>query len=205
MKTERGEGDQRHVEFTITLLGCTVIKEKSPRRERGGSRPAQSVLSLPWSPACRPQKHTAKPSGRTPFIALGTPPPPSEWLQRICKASTDCHGTGSSQFRGRRSALDEPLPGSQSFFSFSFFFDVLMKIFRTFLRASCYARTCQPPRLGKKRIFGMWFSQKVSAKRNKKERKKKREWENKPTKPSLIPLGGSILIWLKCLFFQKNW
>lgn len=36
MKTEseRNEGEQRHVEFTITLLGCTVIKEKSPWRER---------------------------------------------------------------------------------------------------------------------------------------------------------------------------
>ncbi len=36
MKTERerNEGDQRHVEFTITLLGCTVIKAKSPWRER---------------------------------------------------------------------------------------------------------------------------------------------------------------------------
>lgn len=31
---ERKEGDQRHVEFTITLLGCSVIKEKSPWRER---------------------------------------------------------------------------------------------------------------------------------------------------------------------------
>lgn len=36
MKTERvgNERDQRDVEFTITLLGCTVIKAKSPRRER---------------------------------------------------------------------------------------------------------------------------------------------------------------------------
>lgn len=36
MKTERerNEGDQRHVEFTNTLLGCTVIKAKSPWRER---------------------------------------------------------------------------------------------------------------------------------------------------------------------------
>lgn len=31
---ERNEGDQRHVEFTITLLDCTVIKARSPRRER---------------------------------------------------------------------------------------------------------------------------------------------------------------------------
>lgn len=96
---------------------------------------------------------------------------PPKWLQRICKASTDCRGTGSSQFRGRRSALDEPLPGSQSFFSL--FFDVLMKIFHTFLRASCYARTCQPPRLGKKRIFGMWFPQKFRLKEIKKKERRR--------------------------------
>lgn len=36
MKTEgeRNEEDQRHVEFTITLLGCAVIKEKGPWRAR---------------------------------------------------------------------------------------------------------------------------------------------------------------------------
>ncbi|CAJ1081799.1 Hypothetical predicted protein [Xyrichtys novacula] len=36
MKTERGssEGNQRHVEFSITLLGCTVIKARLPWRER---------------------------------------------------------------------------------------------------------------------------------------------------------------------------
>lgn len=33
-QAERNEGDQRHVEFTITLLGCTVIKDKSPQRAR---------------------------------------------------------------------------------------------------------------------------------------------------------------------------
>lgn len=34
MKTEaeRKERDQRRLEFTITLLGCTVIKEPGPRR-----------------------------------------------------------------------------------------------------------------------------------------------------------------------------
>lgn len=88
-------------------LAALWLKRRVPG-ERGGSRPAQSVLLLPWSPACRPQKHTAKPSGRPPFIAPGPP----HRLQRICKASTDCHGTSSSQFRGRRSALDEQLHGS---------------------------------------------------------------------------------------------
>lgn len=56
-------------------LAALWLKRRVPG-ERGGSRPAQSVLSLPWSPACRPQKRTAKPSGRAPFIALGPPSAP---------------------------------------------------------------------------------------------------------------------------------
>ena len=40
-------------------LAALWLKRRIPR-EGGGSRPAQSVLSLPWSPACRPQKRTAK-------------------------------------------------------------------------------------------------------------------------------------------------
>lgn len=54
-------------------LAALWLKRRAPG-ERGGSRPAQSVLSLPWSPACRPQKHTgAKPSGRAPFYCTGSP------------------------------------------------------------------------------------------------------------------------------------
>lgn len=171
MKTERGEGDQRHVEFTITLLGCTVIKEKSPRRERGGSRPAQSVLSLPWSPACRPQKHTAKPSGRTPFIALDPPHHPPNGSKESAKQAQIVVALAPLNLE------EEGLPWMSRCLDpkvfFLFFFDVLMKIFHTFLRASCYARTCQPPRLGKKRIFGMWFPQKFRLKEIKKKERRR--------------------------------
>lgn len=129
--------------------------------ERGGSRPAQSVLSLPWSPACRPQKHTTKPSGRAPFfIAMGSP----SALQNLQSKHRSSYGSSSTQFRGRTSALDELLPRSQR----SSFFDVLMKISHAFLKASRYTWTCQPPRLGKKRIFGKWFSRKFLHKKGKK-------------------------------------
>lgn len=53
-------------------LAALWLKRRVPG-ERGGSRPAQSVLSLPWSPACRPQKRTAKPSGRALFYCAGPP------------------------------------------------------------------------------------------------------------------------------------
>lgn len=103
-------------------LAALWLKRRIPG-ERGGSRPAQSVRSLPWSPACRPQKHTAKTFRKGSFYCTGSP----HRLQRICKASTDCHGTRAPlNFRRRGSASDEPPPQPGSFY----FFDVLMKILR---------------------------------------------------------------------------
>lgn len=53
-------------------LAALWLKQRVPG-ERGGSRPAQSVLSLSWSPECRPQKHTTKPSERASFYCTGFP------------------------------------------------------------------------------------------------------------------------------------
>lgn len=73
---QREERETKGVWSSRSLcLAAQWLKRRVPG-ERGGSRPAQSVLSLPWSPACRPQKHTAKPSGRASFIAPGPPTAP---------------------------------------------------------------------------------------------------------------------------------
>lgn len=73
---ERETGETKGMWSSRSLcLAAAWLKRRVPG-ERGGSRPAQSVLLLPWSPACRPQKRTAKPSGRAPFIVLGPPSAP---------------------------------------------------------------------------------------------------------------------------------
>lgn len=88
-------------------LAALWLKQRAPG-ERGGSRPAQSVLSLPWSPACRPQKHTAKPSGRAPFYCAGSPIGSKE----SAKQAQIVMAQAPLNLKGRRSALDELLPGS---------------------------------------------------------------------------------------------
>lgn len=80
------EGDQRHVEFTITLLGCTVIKAKCPRREREAALglPSQFSRSLDLQRVAH-RNTPPEPSGRAPlfffffyFIAPGPPSAPKE-------------------------------------------------------------------------------------------------------------------------------
>lgn len=144
IKTKRGEGDQRHTEFTITLLGCTVIKAKSPLRERGGSRPAQSVLPLPWSSSCHPQKCTDKPSGRGCFYCTQSPigrKKSAEQAQIVMAPATPNLDGGGLPWM---SCCLEPEE--------VFFFDVLMKILCAFLKTLRYTWTCHPPKLGIKNI-----------------------------------------------------
>ena len=112
-------------------LAALWLKRRIPR-EGGGSRPAQSVLSLPWSPACRPQKRTAKNLQDGLLLLHRAPPPPPLAPKNLqSKHRLSRHTSPPLNFRRRGSTSDEPLPGflKTSFF-LSFFFDVLMKISR---------------------------------------------------------------------------
>lgn len=156
MKTgrERNKWDQRHVEFTITLLGCTVIKARSPWRERRLQACPVSSLA-PLISSVSPTETYRQTFRKGSFYCTGSPIGSKESAKQA-----QIVVARAPQFRGRRSALDELPPGS-----WRSFFDVLMKISCAFLKVSCYTWTCHPLRLGKKRIFGKWFSRKFQQKR----------------------------------------
>lgn len=78
MKTEaeRNGGDQRHVEFTITLPGCTVIKERSPQRGRRlRACPVRSLASLISSVSPTERQHQNLQEGA--LFSAAPPPPPA--------------------------------------------------------------------------------------------------------------------------------
>lgn len=138
MKTEaeRNERDQRRAEFTITLLGCTVIKAKAPRRAgRLRACPVSSAAALISSRVAHRNVPTNLQED-TPSSTAVPPPPPLLHSplphRRICRASTTgCHGTSSSLsiWRKELRLLPHIHPEKVSFFfSFSFFFfDVLIR------------------------------------------------------------------------------
>lgn len=85
MKTEaeRKERDQRHVEFTITLLGCTVIKEPGPRRGRRlracpVSSPAPLISCVSPTETYRQNLQEGPPFLFFFFFFQRTPPTPPE-------------------------------------------------------------------------------------------------------------------------------
>lgn len=100
-------------------LAALWLKRRVPG-ERGGSRPAQSVLSLPWSPACRPQKHTTKPSGRAPFYCAESPIGSEESAKQAQIVMTRAR----LNLEERRSASDELLPGSRGSYFWCFNEDI---------------------------------------------------------------------------------
>lgn len=127
------EGEQRHVGFTITLLGCTVIKARSPRR--GGrlqacpvSSPAPLISYV--SPTERQRRNLQE--GLPLLLSLRSVP---HRLRRICKASTHRHRTGahSAQTKEALPRMSRCLDPEQVSF-----FDVLMTILHTFLKALCW-------------------------------------------------------------------
>lgn len=136
MKTEaeKNGGDQRHVEFTITLLGCTVIKERSPQRARRlQACPVCSLTPLISSVSPTERQHQNLQEGL--FLLQPHHHRQHQQLQRICKASTDCHE--ASSFQGEGGLTPMSCCSSRRRFS-SFFFDDLMKISCTFLNAPRY-------------------------------------------------------------------
>lgn len=77
MKTEaeRNGGDQRHVEFTITLLGCAVIKAGSPQRGRRlQACPVRSLAPLISSVSPTERQHQNLQEG---LFFIAAPPPPA--------------------------------------------------------------------------------------------------------------------------------
>lgn len=127
MKTEaeRNGGDQRHVEFTITLLGCTVIKERSPQRGRRlRACPVRSLASLISSVSPTERQHQNLQEG----LFLVQPhhhhhrhhQQQQQQFQRICKASTDCHE--ASSFQGEGGLTPTSRRSSRRRFSSFFFF-----------------------------------------------------------------------------------
>lgn len=110
-KTARGEGDQRHVEFTITLLGCTVIKAKSPGRER--RLEACPVSSLAPLISCMSPTETHRLTFRKAFFHCARSPIGSE---ESAKQAQIVMAPAPLDSDKRRSASDEPLPGSSRSF-----------------------------------------------------------------------------------------
>lgn len=140
MKTEaeRNGGDQRHVEFTITLLGCTVIKERSPQRVRRlQACPVRSLASLISSVSPTERQHQNLQEGLFLLQPHHHHQHHQQQLQRICKASTDCHEASSFQGEGGLTPMSR-CSSRGRFSSFFFFFDDLMKISCTFLNAPRY-------------------------------------------------------------------
>lgn len=123
MKTEaqRNGGDQRHVEFTITLLGCAVIKERSPQRARRlQACPVRSLAPLISRVSPTETQRRNLQEGLFFLQPHHHHHRQHQPLHRICRASTDC------QERARSDA-NEPLL-KKVFPSLFFFFDDLMKI-----------------------------------------------------------------------------
>lgn len=101
---ERARRETKGMWSSPSLCWVALWLKRGAPGERGGSGAAHSVLLLPWSPACRPQKHTAKNLQEgLPFYCAGSPVGSVE----CAKQAQIVMALSTSQFGGRRSASDE--------------------------------------------------------------------------------------------------
>lgn len=122
MKTEaeRNERDQRREEFTITLLGCTVIKAKAPRRAgRLRACPVGSAAALISSRVAHRNVPTnlQEDTTPTPLHRLGPAPLEESAEQALASAMEPAP---LSQFGGV-SSVSSRTSTRRRFFSSSFF------------------------------------------------------------------------------------
>lgn len=171
-------------------LAALWLKRGAPR-EPGGSRPAQSVLSLPWSPACRPQKGSTQTFRKAYFIAA-PPPPPAPAAPKNLQSKHRLSWSGS--FLGEGGLT--PMRHSSSRRRFSSFFWWFNEDILHISESASLPMKLSTLEIRYKENFWWVISQKVPAKR--KAGKFKYAY-----KLSLIP-SGVVIIWLKYLFFQKH-